>query len=70
MKLITFYKSGPNGREIIKEFDNNATLPLKGEEVKFDGDDKTYGVVKITNIYDKKGECRLEYELIEGEAEL
>lgn len=70
MKLVTFYKMGPNGREIIKEFDENTTLPLKGEEIKFVGSDIVYGVVKTTNIYDKKGKCYLEYELIEGEADL
>ena len=66
MKLITFYKMGPNGREFVKEFDKDVTLPLKGEEIKFEGNDAVYNVVRAINIYDEEGKCHLEYELVES----
>lgn len=66
MKLITFYKMGLNGREFVKEFDKDITLPLKNEEIKFEGDETVYNVVRAVNIYDEEGNCRLEYELVES----
>lgn len=67
---VTFYKSGPNGREAVKSFDKeNILLPLHGELVKFKGDDCTYGVVKTTNIYDNDAICSLEIDLVEGDFE-
>lgn len=66
MKLITFYKMGPNGREFVKEFDKDIILPLKNEEIKFEGDETVYNVVRAVNIYNEEGNCRLEYELVES----
>lgn len=67
---VTFYKSGPNGREAVKTFNKESILlPLRGELVKFKGSDITYGVVKTTNIYNDDAVCSLEIDLVEGDFE-